>query len=249
MHLDEEKVQRILHRELVPSDEAPLREHLSGCAECRSRVAGAARAEQEVFALLRQLDHAAPRVDARAVAARATETASSRDSRWVRRAAIVVLLLGAAGVAYAAPGSPLPAWIDTAVRWIEGGERAPQMPGGGLRDRDAGGIAVDPGRNLVILFTSAQPQGEARVSLTDGNEVVVRALSGAAAFTSDMGRLVIDNRRSAASYEIQIPRAAAHVEIRVGTDRVFLKAGPRTTAPGAQRASGAFILSLAGSGL
>ena len=46
------------------------------------------------------------------------------------------------------------------------------------------GIAVTPGQNLVLLFAAAQTQGQARVTLTDGPEVVVRAVLGAATFTS-----------------------------------------------------------------
>jgi hypothetical protein len=42
-------------------------------------------------------------------------------------------------------------------------------------------------------------------------------------------QLVIDNRGSSASFEIQIPRAAPWVEVQVAGDRIFLKAGPQIT--------------------
>lgn len=220
-HLDEEQVQRLLHRELAPPQERAIREHLAECLACRGRFAAVQQDEDEVHALLRHLDHPPPRVDAHAVAARAR----AREVRWVRWAAGVGLALGLAGAAYAAPGSPLPAWVEVVVEWMSGGSaQTPADPGGA-------GIAVAPGRALVILFTSPQAEGHAQVSLTDAVDVAVRAPSGAATFTADVDRLVIDNSGSAATFDIQIPRAAPRVEIRVAGVRVFLKEGPRVTGP------------------
>jgi len=106
--------------------------------------------------------------------------------------------------------------------WTGGGSAQAPDPG-------VAGIAVAPGRALVILFTSPQVEGQAQVSLTDGTEVVVRAPSGTATFTADVDRLVIDNPGSRATFEIQIPRAAPWVEIRVQGVPIFLKEGSRVT--------------------
>jgi hypothetical protein len=75
----------------------------------------------------------------------------------------------------------------------------------------------------------AAPESEARISLTDGAELVVRAAQGAATFRSDLDRLVIDNRGPASTFEIEIPRSAPLVEIRVNDDRIYLKEGERTS--------------------
>lgn len=222
MHLDEEQIRRLVHGELAPPMEASARAHLTGCAGCRGRVAVARRAEDEVHALLRHLDHAPPRIDAHAVVARA----SAHRFGWTRWAAGIVLALGVAGAAYAAPGSPLPAWVQAVAQWMGGGPAQSPDPEGGVA-----GIAVAPGRELLILFTSFQTEGQAQVSLTDGVEVVVRASSGAAVFTSGVDRLVIDNGGSTATFGIEIPRAAPRVEIRVGDARVFLKEGSRVRGP------------------
>jgi hypothetical protein len=69
-----------------------------------------------------------------------------------------------------------------------------------------------------------------QVSLTDGDEVQVRAPIGAAAFTTDVDRLVIDNHGSSATFEIQIPRTAPQVEIRVTGTPIFRKDRDRITA-------------------
>jgi len=220
MHLDEEQVERLLHRELGRSAEASAREHLAVCPGCRGRVVQAEQEEEAVYALLRHVDHPAPGIDARAVVARGTHAVGSM--RW---AAGIVLALGVAAAAFAAPGSPLPAWAKAVAGWIGGG------PGVRAPERGAAGIAVVPGRNLVIVFGSFQTDGQAEVSLTDGAELVVRAPSGAATFTSEADRLVIDNQGSTASFEIQIPRTATRVEIWVNRVRLFLKDGPRVTGP------------------
>ena len=225
MHLDEEQVQRHLDRELTESAETSAREHLAACADCRRRVAEAEEEMNEVHGLLRLVDHPMPAIRAEAVAARARR----HDSAWLRRAAGILLAVGIGGAVYAAPGSPVRGWVHAMVKRI--GYRAEQVTPTPMRGPDSriAGIAVDPGLKLVILFTSPQAAGEAKVSLTDGTEVVVRAPLGVATFTSGVDQLVIDNRGSLASFEIQIPRAAPWVEIRVAGGSLFLKAGAQIT--------------------
>ncbi|MGH7561388.1 MAG: hypothetical protein ACRENB_10250, partial [Gemmatimonadales bacterium] len=66
----------------------------------------------------------------------------------------------------------------------------------------------------------------------DSADLLVRAPSGAATFTTEADRLVVEHR-AAVRFEIQIPRSAPRVEIRSGARRVFLKEGPRAqTEPG-----------------
>jgi anti-sigma factor RsiW len=218
MHLDLEQLQRLVDGELSPAAERPAREHLAACAECRGREAEIARQEAELGALLRQVDHAAPRVDVQTLVARA------RRGRfgWMRSAAVVVLGLGLAGAAYAAR-SPLQKWAHAVAVWLRGEARPSEA--------SLAGIAVAPGQDLIILFASTQSEGSARVSLTDSADVVVRAPVGAATFASEADRLVIDNKDSRASFEIRIPRGAPRVEIRVAGARRFLKVGPAVTEP------------------
>ncbi|MBA3521744.1 MAG: hypothetical protein H0T90_04475 [Gemmatimonadales bacterium] len=96
-------------------------------------------------------------------------------------------------------------------------------------ERDAGvaGVAATPGKAFVIHFELPDSAGAARVSLTEGEEVTVRAPSGAATFTSGAERLLVSNAGSGATFEIGIPRDAPRVEIRVAGGRIFLKDGTR----------------------
>src|SRR3954464_15498493 len=110
MHLDGEQLQRMLHRELGGA-EPSVSEHLRGCLDCRSRLAEAEGDERWVLDRLRLLDHAPPPVSLERIIASGSSRVPGRR-RW---AAGVVLLLGAAGVAYATPGSPLPRIVQQLI--------------------------------------------------------------------------------------------------------------------------------------
>lgn len=248
MHLDEERLQRLLHGELDQAAAASAREHLAACPNCRLRMAEAEREENEIGVLLRTLDQPPPPIDAEAIAARVDAPVPSvvHEVAWGRWAAGFLLAVIIGGAAYAAPGSPLPALVDGVVQWIGGrSDETPTTPGPDqARDSDGGGIAVAPGQKLLIVFRSRQTAGTARVSLTAGALVVVRAEDGAATFTSDLDRLVIDNRGSSASFEIQIPRDAPRIEIQVNGDRVFVKEGPNISPAETQDSIGRYLLPL-----
>lgn len=240
MHLDDGLVQRLLDAELAAREETAAREHLAGCAECRTRLAEAERDFRAIQALLQHLDHPRPEVPAQAVVARA----GVPGFPW-RRAAVVALMLGGAGVAYALPGSPLPSLMRAARAWLAGGRARPDPVSVRPQAEPAGaGIAVVPGDDLLIVFPSPRAGARARVSLTADSEVMVRAPVGAATFTSEPARLVIETR-APATFEIGIPRDAPRVEIRLGERRLFLKRGPRVTADVAGPAGGPYLLPLA----
>lgn len=228
MHLDEGQVQRLLHGELTPADALTVRRHLAECGPCRDEVDVATDEERDVFTALAALDHAVPAVSTSAIERRAHSTAVRR----VPRAAGVVIALGVAGAAYAAPGSPLPAWLGALSGWIRGEPSVSQVASSPSppAPSDAPGIAVPPGSSLTIAFTSWQTAGVARVRLADSAHVVVRAPNGAATFSSDADRLVIDNRGGTATFEIRIPRSARRVEILVNGTRRYLKEGDRVAA-------------------
>ncbi len=242
MHLDEDHVQRLLDGELPLGEAEAARGHLVGCPECRRRVDEMEREVVEVGALLRGADEAPPRLVAREIAA----VARRRDAIRLRWAAGIGLMLALGGAVYAAPGSPLRAWVAATLGTTSApSDRSPATPDRAPRsDPGVGGVAVAPGSDLVIHFTWPQAEGQLQVSLTDSSEVVVRAPSGAATFTTDVARLVIDNQGSRASFEIQIPRSAPRVEIRAAGIRIFLKEGSRVTAGKSAESHGTYVLPL-----
>lgn len=240
MHVDEEQLQRLLHGELAPPAETLVRRHLDSCDECQSRVAHATREQVEVFELLRTIDHPPPHASMLSIAARAR----GPRRRWGERAAAIIVALAAAGVAYAAPGSPLP---DLLRRVIAPDERAPRAPSPvrppPVRE-STGGITVAPGNRFTIVFTASQASGVATVSLTNGEDVVVRATGGSPSFASDVDRLSIDNTKGDASFAIEIPRNAPWVEIRIGDRRILLATPSGVRADGRRDADGRYLIRL-----
>jgi hypothetical protein len=251
MHLDEERLQRLLHGELRAGEEAPLRAHLSECAECRRHLDEAERQDREMEELLGALDSPAPR-GLQAMPGWAREIAAGRrdvdveshghepvplhrepallrrEPVLLRRAAALVAAVAVAGAAYAIPGSPLPRWVREVTQWMQTEREVVDTHPGGSVD-SASGIAVSPGSGLVIEFVSRQAAGEIRVTLTDGAELTVRAPAEAATFTTDAAHLTVENRGDSASFEVRVPRAAPRVEIRLAGAPVLLKEGERVT--------------------
>jgi hypothetical protein len=247
MHLDDELIQRVLHGELSARDRAVVDAHVTGCTECRLRLEDSRREEEEIFSRFRLVDRPAPAVDPELVAARARRT----GLRWGQRAAAVLLGLAAAGAAYAAPGSPLPSLAHRIVEWF-----GPPSPARPIDPRVeptppepvTAGVAVLPGERLTVRFQAAQPAGHATVSLTDGATLSVRALNGTATFTTDAERLSIENARSMADYEIDVPRDARWVEILLGSNRLLLKQGRQVVTDILADSSGHWVLPLTPAG-
>lgn len=238
MHLDEGQVLEFAHGELDPQVSASLHAHLGLCAECRERVERAEREEEELHALLRHLDHPVPWVDAAALAPGALPGLP----HWARWAAAVTLLLCATGIAYAAPGSPLPGWIATAVKSFGEGREALSRPAPAPAELRSG-VAVVPEGDFVVQFETFRPEGRATLLLTEGREVEVSSLGGAPIFTSEADRVVV-GAGPPAVFEIRVPRDVPRVEVRVGERRVFLKEGSSVSTDAAPDAAGRYLLRL-----
>ena len=163
MHLDDGQVQRLLHGELAPADALAARRHLAECVVCRERVDAATDEEAEVFAALAALDHAAPAVSIGAIE-RGAQVDAVRRLPW---AAGIVIALGVAGVAYAMPGSPLPAWLGGLTSWIRGEPSVAQVVSSPSRPAasDAPGVAVPPGtQSHACLYVMADGGRRARAT-------------------------------------------------------------------------------------
>lgn len=238
MHVDQEQIQRLIHGELVPLTSASVNEHLAACSDCRARVAEAEQEEVALLELFTHLDHARPVANIKVVVGRKSGRA---PSRW-RWAAGILLAVGGAGVAYAIPALPFRGWVDSLVNSViqrDEPSSADRVP---ISDLAISGVVIDPGVELAIVF-GGRIAGYARVALTDEDEVAVRALNGTATFTSDRDRLLVDNL-SASSFEIRIPRAARHVEILIGSRRVFLSERARVTSEATADTTGSYVVPL-----
>jgi hypothetical protein len=196
----------------------------------------------EVLTLLAALDGPPATAKASEIIARARW-----ESRLVmyRVAASIALVATLAGVAYAVSGAPLGAWLRSAVsRVARQAPAARPSPSPSQPAMATSGIAVVPGARFVIRFAAPRLDGEALVSFTDDSTISVRTALGAATFTSDTDRLVIEPHAARLSVEIAIPRLAPRVEIQVAGERVFLKTGSRITAVDAPDSSERYRIAL-----
>ena len=181
----------------------------------------------DILALLATLDHPLPQVSTAAIAARARARTRLQRRRAIGWAAAAVLTLGAAGVAVAMPGSPIRRWV-TAILAASGRRQAPAPtpaapapPPPASHAGSSAGIAVAPGNGLTIVLAVHRPGGVATISFVDEAEVVARAPSGLARFTTEPQRLLID-LASSDTVTIEIPRTAPRVEIRTPAARLLL---------------------------
>ncbi len=173
----------------------------------------------EIDEVLRRLDHPVPQVLVDSIIRTARRPKSSR-LRWA--AGVALLLAVAAGAAYAAPGSPVRAWIAEVGRALGfGSEPGSSEPTeGAVPTPESAGIALIPGNELTIEFVEAGLAGTLRVDFTDDAEVVVSAPTGATRFVSEPERLLVEHT-TPDTVRVSIPRAGARngglVTIRVGT--------------------------------
>lgn len=243
MHLDDERLQRLIDGELTEADENAALQHVTSCADCRRRLEEGKREQSRVHEMLRSLDSPAPAVSADAIMSRAEaeergsvadEEARSRPRvPWLRQAAVLAVVIGLAGAAYAIPGSPVRGWIHDITGKLAG---RPETPAPAPRPGHTGvsGVAVPPGDRLTILFEPGAKGAELRIDLTDGPDAHVHGPAGAAAYTSSAGYLLVRGLDSTAVFQVLIPRSAPWVEIRAQDERVFLKEGPRVTTNGSR---------------
>lgn len=246
MHLDLERLHRFADGELENGDIVSAREHLAECALCAGRVRQVRAAQQDLMRVLATVDHAPPAVTSASVMARAR----GRASPVLRRVAGIALALAVAGAAYAAPGSPLRAWLSGVAdraSWKSPAEARSPRPRASQKSEPVGmaGIAVELGESLIIQFVTSQAAGTLNVRLTDSSSVAILAPLGAATFGSAEGSLIVGNTRSSGSFEVELPRSARRVEIRVGDRLVLLKEAGRIVADVAPDAGGRYAIPLA----
>lgn len=237
MHLDDEQLQRLLHQELGDS---ASRDHVSACTTCQARLQDARREEEWIESGLRRLDHGLPQVSFETVKRR-----GGRPARiGIRWAAGILIALGVGGVAYAAPGSPLPGVVRSVIHRFAP-ERPPQ-PATSLPATRAGsqaGIAVAPGSRMAVVFVGVS-HDTAVISLSDSAELMVRALAGKASFSSEPERLTVTHQGSPARLELTIPRDAPLVEVWIDGRRVLLKEGSRLVTQARPDPDGSYRLPL-----
>jgi hypothetical protein len=224
----------LLDGELSPAQRLEVEQHTSSCAACRARLSVLESDSHETDALLGLLPTAAPDLRIERIVARAR----APRLRWGVIAA--GLALAVATVAGATVGRPyiraLVAQIRAVVHPVPPAP-SPAPPGAQL------GIAFIPGPQTDISFDAPQSSGTVRVSLADTAKLVIDP-SASVTYRVHPGGVIVHNRGSRASYDVVVPRDAAHVRILVAGRVLFEKTGARIDAPGPAEPTGRYVFEL-----
>ena len=259
MHLSDEQLERVLHGEEPQSPDSVVRAHLADCESCAARLNAARWDEAEILELLRHADRGPPalKVETVVAAARARRRApNSRPGAWRNRAAAIIATVTLAGVAYATPGSPLPALVWRIAALVRGQSAAPVESASSQVDRDSdgaigteGGMKFTPGARFTIRYETTGPSDTATVAIVDGTELTIRVPSGTSISSPNDATVVVTARTSANQpaprrFEIDIPSTARHVEIFVRNRRVFLRESGTASDGHARDSAGRILIPL-----
>jgi anti-sigma factor RsiW len=233
LHATDDELQAWMDRELPPERTHWLDVHLSQCGDCAARLAGLQQDMSELNAELQLLDVSPPAVRAGTLAMRAR---GRRQRRWTMMAA-ASLFIGVAGIASAAPRSPVRQWLQAiAARFGLTSEsvappsaplpRTDSVPPAAIpatRSADASGVALVPGAMLRIVFDLLPTGGLVTVRMSDDPSVIVRAAPGTAVFRSGATELRVTTIVPDARFELQIPSSAGRVIVLEGRRTLLTK--------------------------
>lgn len=240
MHLDAEKIERLLANETSPEEKRVWRDHLASCADCASLQEEAERDDREIAGQLGLLDHAIPDTDVRRLRRRATRPALRRT---LAAAALAFLIVAAA--ASAMPGSPVRSWLSRVFAGTEDSSRhAPTAEGVGAAIQPSG-VSVRPSRSFELVFDAVQDSGVLRITLSDEPEVSVRSEGSGVGYSVEPSRVRVLNSGSRASYRVVLPEDATSITIRVGDVPVLVKRGATIETSALRDVTGDYLVSFA----
>lgn len=230
-HPGEGRLQAYLDGELADEASAGVEDHLHGCRECRETLEALRRSAGVVGTALDRTTPPLPSLErAKARVRRRARAAGAGGSLPLARAAIVVLLLGAAA-STALPGSPVREWI--LGRWDRASTPAATDGGGGASARSgvgaASGVRTPAAEDGVrVVLTGVEAGTDLRVRFVDGDRAGVFAPEGSR-FSTGEGRLEADV--APGPIRVEVPRGAARARVvvngteyvRVGDGRVELR--------------------------
>lgn len=244
MHPTDRELLALEDGELPTARQLALARHLAGCPACARRLHEWRESEVSAAALMRAVDHRPPEVAADLVIARATRDVVTRW-RPAIAAGFAVLILGAAAVAAALPGSTLRRYVQRVLAAPAATSRVPSTGvAAAVRPRQDGlsGIAFVPTSGVDIVFREMQTMGEIRITLGDASAVRVAHAGGHAAYSLDDAGVVVENARSSASYAIVLPRTGKRARILIGDHTVFAKKDDHIVTAAARDSSGSYVL-------
>lgn len=243
LHVADDVLVRIIDHEMSAPEHAHAHSHLQTCSVCTERLATVERRTHSLSALLQLADPGMPLMQPPS----ASNTRLPRPLRasrrysavpaWLKAAAIVLLIAGAAVMA-----SPLRARV---LDWIRDAFRPPPsvpavMPADPASADHASVEFLPVGNELNLEIVDAETGGELRIRLIDGRAVVARALdaTGAVELLVLPAGLRIVNTAARAMYDVSVPAQITRIRVQIGQEAPFeLEPGqlPRVILLGVER--------------
>jgi anti-sigma factor RsiW len=216
VHPSDDTLLALIHGELDDGAADSARAHLASCGECAARSAALAQGDAETGALLALLDHP--------MTSRPMPVPRHAGPRWARPAIAASLALLLAGAAAAAvPGTALHRWI--VGRFGAAAETptvtAPVAPAPPTPATQAGGVELPGSDALTVTFAAPEPAGRLTVSVGTQAGAVLHAYGGDVAYQVGKGRIMVDNRRPAGRYTLEVPADLARLTVVVAGRPVF----------------------------
>ena len=236
-HPSDGDLRALLDGELPASQATDTRQHVGGCAACRTRLAESEQSAQAVDALLSLLAPSASSLRLETVLHRARRGRARRIG--LIAAAVTLMVAATAGATVARPFVRMLATrILAVVRPSARVSVLPKAPSGAQA-----GVAIVPGAVAEVVFDTTQAQGVVRVTLADTVELAIRSSAPVSYRVYPVG-VVVHNSGSTASYDVVIPRAAPQVRIVVAGRVMLEKTGPHIVSASVPDSTGRYNVTL-----
>ncbi len=225
MHPSDAALLAWIHGELGPGATAEMTDHLQACDACDHRAREIREGDAEEGRLLGVLDHPVPVLRPPDLLA-----PRRRFRRPILAASLGLLVAGAA--AAAVPGSPVHRWIHDRLLSSPAQEPAPHhasSPPVPLPGQAAGGVEVPVAPWLTVAFGAEEPGGVLSVTVAERPDVSLKAFGGQVAYQIGAGRIVVDNRRPAGPYALELPAGVRRLTVVLGDRTIYDSQG---SAPG-----------------
>lgn len=228
-HPDAGALSRLLEGEGHPDELAATRAHASACAACRAEVDRLRRRSARFTALVGEIELPAgfvfpePPGSAGRGVRPSTRAALGSPARWLRAAAVVVIVLVPL-LAVSPLRATIAEWI--ADRWSQ--VVALARPGAGDAAATTGTAVEEPhallwfapaGSELRIEIASRQQAGRVVLQSSNAPEASLRIVGGSGEenpTVSDRALRIQNHRASTATYEVGVPRGVRRVVLQVG---------------------------------
>jgi anti-sigma factor RsiW len=218
VHPTDGSLLELIHGESSPDRVADIETHLESCPLCARRIDELRTGDAEIGRLLASLDQPVPQLSSPG-----GNTRPRQLRRTLLAASVALVVAGAA--AAAVPGTAIHRWVQEQLGTTPRANRpavpAVPAPASPTREQAASGIEVPVTKALTIAFAQPEEGGTLIIALADRASASLRAFGGAVAYKVAEGKIVIDNRRPAGRYELEVPNALERLTVLLGTKVVL----------------------------